>query len=309
MRSVSSDVMDLRPLHSMKGFFNGLVAVVLISLLSQSAFAKEAKVRVVAVITGGEMMGHLKDPSGLFFDEEKKRLYISDSGNKRLLSYSFNQEIRFHAEFTHKDLGTPIGIVKDKRGYFYTVDSEKGEVLFIDPAKEAVVPIDLEGVMPGRMTIDGKGRLYVVDRLKKRILVLDTDRKVEKEILLEDTDISGINDIRVYGEGRIYLLDTIDRRIYIINRKGDLLASFGSGDFLFPVSLAVSDKGSVYVADGHGGRIFVFNRDGDFQYTFSRKGARTGELYHPSYITVDREGRIYVIDGDRVQIFQEIMGR
>ena len=284
-----------------------LLGLYFILLPSAPAYG-QAKVKVVAVITGGDMIGSLKDPSGLFFDYGKKRLYISDSGNKRLLSFSFDSEVKFHAEFTHKDLGTPWGIVKDREGYFYTVDSESGKVLFVNPAEDVVEPIDLGEAMPGRIAIDGDGRLYVVDRLKKRLFVVGMDRKVEREIVL-DMNLSGINDLRVDGEGRIYLLDTIERRVHILSPEGRPLSSFSSGEFLFPTSIAVSDRGLIYITDGHRGRVLVFNMDGQIQYTFARKGAMVGELYHPSYIVVDRDGRIYVVDGNRIQIFQELVGR
>lgn len=35
---------------------------------------------------------------------------------------------------------------------------------------------------------------------------------------------------------------------------------------------------------------------------------KEGELSYPSYIFIDRAGRIYAIDGNRIQIFQEEKG-
>jgi len=48
---------------------------------------KEKAVRIVAVITKEELGGALSEPSAIFFDESKKRLYVSDALNNRLVSY------------------------------------------------------------------------------------------------------------------------------------------------------------------------------------------------------------------------------
>ncbi len=295
--------MNFKPFRVMKG----LLCSLLIGLFFfHPASAGEVKVKVIAVITGGQMIGHLKDPSGLFFDSRKKRLYISDGGNRRLLSFSIDSEVKFHAEFKNRAMGMPFGILKDGRGYFYTVDSETGKILFIDPARELVKPLEVDGIMPGRMAIDDKGRIYVVDRLKKRVIVIGPDGGIAREISLEGLGVSGITDIKVDGEERIYLLDTVERKVFVLNDRGDLLMDFGSKEMLFPTSIGISERGRIYVADGHGGRVLVFDKEGKFQYFFSRKGVMAGELYHPSYLVTDGKDRIFIIDGDRVQVFREV---
>ena len=75
-------------------------SVFCILLFATAAFpGGKGGVRTVAVITGDEIMGRLKQPSGLFFDEIKKRLYIADSGNGRLVS--FDSEFKYMAELTN----------------------------------------------------------------------------------------------------------------------------------------------------------------------------------------------------------------
>ncbi|MBI5598227.1 MAG: 6-bladed beta-propeller, partial [Deltaproteobacteria bacterium] len=117
------------------------------------------------------------------------------------------------------------------------------------------------------------------------------------------------NDLRVDGSGSVYAVDTVGRAVYVFDPSGALSSSFGAwsdeGVLFFPVSIAVNNKGDIYVLDSHRGRIEVFDRSGALEFTVSRKGVGVGEVYNPSYLFIDAAGRLYVIDGARVQVFQE----
>ena len=71
------------------------------------------------------------------------------------------------------------------------------------------------------------------------------------------------------------------------------------------MSLALDKNGLIYVADQHAGKIFVFDKKGNFQYTIAKPGVKTGELSSPSYIFIDKDGKLYIIDANRVQVFKE----
>jgi len=71
------------------------------------------------------------------------------------------------------------------------------------------------------------------------------------------------------------------------------------------VSLAIDKNGLIYVVDQHAGKVSVFDKKGSLQYTIAKPGVKEGELSNPSYIFIDREGRIYLIDGNRIQVFKE----
>src|SRR3989338_8638799 len=69
-------------------------------------------VKTIAIITGDEIMGRFNQPSGLFFDEVKKRLYVADSGNGRLVS--FDSEFKYLAELSNENIAIPVSLVRDK---------------------------------------------------------------------------------------------------------------------------------------------------------------------------------------------------
>lgn len=280
------------------------------------SFAEErAGVKTVAVINGDEVMGMLKQPSGLFFDEIKKRLYVADSGNNRLVS--FDSEFKYLAELSNENIAIPVSLVRDKQGRFFILDRGKADIVFIDLEKKIVksfpltgVPIGKEQFLPGRIAIDKADRLYIIDKLNKRLLVVEQTGVFVREITVKDKSFWGFTDVRVNDKGEVYAIDTLGGVVYVFDDKGAVISKFGSredkkGVFRFPVSLALDKNGLIYVADQHAGKIFVFDKKGNFQYTIAKPGVKTGELSSPSYIFIDKDGKLYIIDANRVQVFKE----
>ena len=292
--------------------FTGMVCL-LCSPAGLADAAEGAKVKVLASIAAGEALGSFNHPSGLFYDEIKKRLYVADSANKRIVS--LDSGFKYLAELTKKEIILPVGIVRDKKGFFSVVDADRSEVFRLDAAKELVEPILLTGIphgrylfSPGWIAIDKEDHLYIIDKLNKRVVSVDYTGVFIKSFTITGTDFFGFTDVRVDDEGYVYALDTIGRMVYVFDKKGDLVSSFGGrekGLFLFPVSIASGKNGLVYVIDRHAGKIMVFNRLGIFQYTISKKGSKEGELVAPSYIYIDESNRLYIIDGNRIQVFKE----
>lgn len=275
--------------------------------------SERVKIKILASISGDEASGRFKEPSGLFYDENKKRLYVADSVNRRIVS--LDSENKFLAELTKKEIVLPVGLVRDGKGLFYIVDADRGEVLRLDVAKEVVEPLQITGMpqgryifLPGRTALDRDDNIYIIDKLNKRIAIVNAAGEFVKALTVNAEDFYGFNDLRVDDDGYVYALDTIGRTVYVFDKKGGLVSSFGGrekGLFLFPVSIASGRSGLVYVVDRHAGKILVFNRSGGFQYAISKKGAKDGELSTPSYLWIDDSGRIYVIDGNRIQVFKE----
>ena len=292
--------------------FTGLICLFFYPAGYSSA-AQGVKVNMLSSIAADETLGRFNLPSALFYDENKKRLYVADSGNKRIVS--LDSEFKFLAELTKKEIILPVGIVRDEKGIFYLVDAGRSEVLRLDVAKELVEPLPLSGIpngrylfSPGKIALDREDNIYIVDKLNKRVIVVDAAGAFVRLLTVNAEDFHGITDVRVDDEGYAYALDTVGRMVYVFDNKGRFLSRFGgseSGLFLFPVSIASGRSGQVYVADRHAGKIMIFNRSGIFQYAIGKKGKKEGELSSPSYLWLDKSNRVYVIDGNRIQVFKE----
>ena len=52
----------------------------------------------------------------------------------------------------------------------------------------------------------------------------------------------------------------------------------------------------LYVADTRSHNIKAFDKDGKFLFTIGKRGSGDGEFNFPSYVAVDKNGRLYVTD-------------
>jgi len=288
--------------------------VVFCCLLIPVAGFSEEKVRHLTSITSGGEFGRLGVLGGLFYDEAKDRLYVTDASHNRILA--FDSDFKFISEFTGGEaLNWPTSLTRDSRGRFFVAQPSEGKVIVIDIAREDINPIDLSAIpsenriYPCNLAIDSFDNLYVADKANRRILIFDINLEFSKEIPVKNG--RGLKDVRVDSSGRVYTLSTIDGSVRIYSTGGKLLSKFGkrgtgSGEFRFPVSLAVDRKGLIYVLDQHMSKVLVFNKRGEFLFDFSHLGWREGRLHYPSYIFINRSERIFIIDrqNSRISIFE-----
>ena len=290
------------------------VLIFLIIIPATALCASKEPVKHLTSITGNSEIGRFGLLGGLFFDENKKRLYFTDTTNGRILA--FDADFKYISEFTGGGaLTSPTSIVKDSKGNFFVAEPGKGDVLAIDIGQKSIKPIDFSAVSganpiyPGNMAVDSKDQLYIVDKANQRILLFDSSLKFEREILVKES--RGLKDVKVDEMGRIYTLSAIDGSICVYNDQGNLLLRFGSrgadkGEFDFPTSLAIDRKGLIYVADQHKNQVLVFNNKGRFLYAFSQLGWREGRLHRPSFIYINSSDRIFIVDraNTRISVFE-----
>ena len=275
---------------------------------------QKARIKHLTSITGNKEIGRLGLLGGVFFDEEKQRLYVTDATNHRILS--FDSDFKYLSEFTGGGaLAHPTSIVKDSSGKFFVAEPTKGQVLLIDMARKSIEPVDFSGipsrnpVYPGNMAIDLADHLYVVDEANQRILVFHPKGQFQRQILVQGGQ--GLRDVKVDAAGRIYTVSPIDGCIRVYDPEGHLLLKFGKrgdgkAEFDFPASLAVDRKGLIYVVDRHRNQVLVFNKEGRFAFVFSQLGWREGRLHSPSFIFTNQAGQIFIVDREnaRVSVFE-----
>ena len=300
----------------MLGRINFVVSFLIFFLIipASALCAGKGKVKHLTSITRNAETGRLGLLSGLFFDENRKRLYVTDTTNKWILS--FDADFKYVSQFNAGGaLEAPTSLVRNSRGQFFVTEPTKGSVLFVDIRQKSVRPIDFSAVpqadliYPGNMALDSTNNLYIVDKANQRILVFDADLRFDRQVLVKDG--KGLSDVKVDSKGNIYTLDTIDGSIRVFDSQGNLLLTFGrkgkhKGEFDFPVSLAVHPRGLIYVVDQHKHKVLAFNKKGEFLLDFSQLGWREARLHYPSYIYVNKAGRIFIVDrgNRRISIFE-----
>jgi len=172
--------------------------------------------------------GNFKNPSGMVYDENRNRLYISDTKNHMVRVYDEN--------------GKPLFTI-GKKG------SDDGEFSY-----------------PSYLAIDKKGNLYVVDSFNYRIQIFDHEgRFIRKFGKLGDAtgSFSRPAGIGVDSEGHIYVVDTAFNNFQIFNEEGKLLLWVGQGggkpgEFSLPSGMYIDNKDMIYVSDTFNRRVQVF---------------------------------------------------
>ncbi|MCK4727364.1 MAG: NHL repeat-containing protein, partial [Desulfobacterales bacterium] len=276
--------------------------------------AGKERIKHLTSIVRDTETGRLGLLSGIFFDENRNRLYVTDTTNKRILA--FDHDLNFVSEFNAGGaLEAPTSLVRNSKGQFLVAEPTKRCVLFIDIRQRSVKPIDFSAVAeansiyPGSIAVDSADNLYIVDKANQRILVFDADLRFDRQVLVKSG--KGLSDVKIGLDGNIYALNTIDGSIRVFDSQGNPLLSFGKkgkeiGKFKFPIGLAVDRKGLIYVVDKHKHKVLAFNKRGEFLLEFSQLGWREGRLHYPSYIYVNKAGRIFIVDEGncRISIFE-----
>lgn len=202
------------------------------------------------VIGPGSALGQLNGPTGVALDDAGETIYVVDAGNQRIQRFARD--------------GSFIGVwgaETDPRLVLgFSTDLNQG-------ASDIVMGED--------------GLIYVADTWNHRLLVLDSNGQVVREIGQSGqvTDIENSPDpnlmtglffgprgVAVSGD-EIFVTDTGNERIQVFAPDGTFLRTFGGygsgpGQLVEPVGIAIGRDNNVYVADSGNARLSIFSKDG-----------------------------------------------
>ncbi len=240
-------------------------------------------------------------PVSLAIDADDN-LYVSDEATHRITVVTTNSEfVGAWGEQGDREgqLNGPSGIAFDPEGHLWVSDTLNHRVQRFTRDGESLATLGRFGSgegefnMPWGVAVDGLGDVYVVDWRNDRVQKLDS-------------------------EGRF---------IYQFGGSGN-----GQGEFNRPAGITVDGDGDVYVADLGNHRVQMFDREGRYLQQFTGDGtlSRSARQYilanakvlrlrymanlepeklllGPTSLTVDRQGRMVIIDGghSRVQVYQK----
>lgn len=152
-----------------------------------------------------------------------------------------------------------------------------------------------------------KGKIYISDRLHKKILIVDLVKNEFDHI--RDQGVGAIREpagIWVSNDDVKYLADMGRKQILVFDSNNEFLTVYGeTGQFEKPVNVAV-DGERIYVTDVAKNKILVVDKkSGKTIQEIGDVGREEGKFFKPSYITLDHEGNLYVTDSFnfRVQMF------
>ncbi|NVL90214.1 MAG: hypothetical protein HWN69_04350 [Desulfobacterales bacterium] len=290
--------------------------------------AVDTKITCLQVIREDYEGSQLSYPNKVLADPVKKEIYVTDSGNNRILVYT-------HDFYPLLSIGkpdgieVPVGLAVNPEGYLFiaqapTREQKKGRISVLNPCLRWKKDIFFNGFKgadnfhPTNIAITKEGRLYVTGTNYRGVVVLNKDGTFSH--LLTPTDKLGkgsetkatICDAEIDNQGNIYLLSEDMGRIYVYDRLEQFMFKFGqkggsSGKLSRPRGVAVDSRNNrVYVIDYMRHTAGVYSDDGRFLFEFGGMGWGKGWFQYPTDIAVDTFGNILVADtfNNRVQVLK-----
>ena len=136
---------------------------------------------------------------------------------------------------------------------------------------------------PSKIEVLNRQSVFVLDFNNRRVVMLNTNLKVTKQInfLTVGESLNNENAVDLFPfsftigpSGELFLLNQNDYKIYKLNIYGELETSFGGMDYgqgslEEPVDLSMNYQNYLFVSDTVHQKISVFDLYGTFQYTLS----------------------------------------
>ncbi len=160
---------------------------------------------------------------------------------------------------------------------------------------------------------DIQGNIYVVDRAGNMLVKYSPQGDSLRAVSgLGSDNLQFDEPVAVVARqgNDIYVADMNNHRVQRFNRELDYITTIYTRDdpdertrFGYPRDIAVTREGDLLVVDGENRRIARFNQIGRFVRTFGDNAAGAGRLTDPRLIEVDEENNSYVLDRDRLLMF------
>ena len=276
---------------------------------------------IIDTLLGSEGTVFFRKPMGLYYDNDKKRLIVSDTAKKTTFIIDKDNEsysalhIRGREAFVK-----PITPRLDSKGRLFVTDSAGQQVLMFSNGGRYIQHVfdDVKWVRPSGLAIDKKRkRIYISDTHKHRIQVFDEDSLKLIQTIGgtrggEEGEMNFPTHLAINRKnGDLIVTDTMNARVQIFDYKGRFKLTFGQfgdgpGFFARPKGIGVDSEDHIYVADAGFNNIQIFDYEGTMLMAFSGFGQGRGSMILPAGIYVDEDDLIYVSDSfnERVNIYE-----
>ena len=283
-------------------------------LLPMKSFSAEAvKFRYVQSVYFDDKGGGLKQPEGVA-SNEKSLLVVGDTGNDRLLQYTFqDKSLKAGGEIKIPQLSNPIRVQVNSKGEIFALDGKKRRILQLSPEGAFKGYVDPEGVpspstfVPRSFKIDRNNNIYILDVFTGRVLVLDSEGKYQRQIPFPK-DYGFFSDLSVDSKGTLLLIDCVKAMVFSAAKDSNNFSPLTKSlrEYLnFPTSITTDNRGLIYIVDENGGGIVILGQDGSYQGRQLSMGWNEGLVYYPSQMSINEKGEVFIADrgNSRVQIF------
>ncbi len=235
-----------------------------------------------ADLSGSAPSGHVNSANGLLSSWLSIESGIQESGAAMPAAGGYVQ------------LGRPVSVAA-WADYVYIADVGRQAILRYDMRREVFSVYHRMQITPATRIIAIAGEyLYVTDPLQSRILYLDRDGRLLREI--KDFNLKQpVAIAEDFSRGRILVADAFYNQILVFNKLGRLIQTLHPVDETAAPIAGLTDmvvvKEKIYLLDRLQRQIVVTDLDGRYLQTIGRN-----RLRQPVAIRVDQSGRIIVAD-------------
>ena len=289
-----------------------LLMLVMVCSMTVSAFAAEPfRMKYALTVYSDEKGNGFNQPEGVACTGDK--LIIADTGNGRLLEYSLVMgEPKGGKEIKLAQLPYPTRVLINSKGDIYVLDGRQRKIARLKPDGTFSQYVDLSAasgdisrpVVPVGIAIDESDTLYVLDEAGSRVIVVNNDGKIEREIPFPQK-YGFITDVAADSKGNLFLTDAVNAVIYSATKDATAFSALTPSlkeDLKFASNIATDNKGALFVSDQNSGGIVVIGRDGTFRNRLLTFGWREGMIRYPAQICIDPQEGLFVADRGNYRI-------
>jgi sugar lactone lactonase YvrE len=275
--------------------------------------AAPLKIKFVQSIYDDDKGTGLKYPEGVACTDEY--FIIADTGNDRLVKYTYQDKIVKAAEFD-MPVNAPIVAQVNSKGEIYALDERDRRILILNADGTEKGYLSPKGspvarkMVPRSFKIDRNDKIYILDIFEGVVLILDPAGNYLRHIPFPE-QFGFFSDLAVDKQGAVYLVDSTEAAVYSAAPDADqfLLLTKEMKEYVnFPTHIALDGNGIIYLVDKNGGNLVLIGRDGSFLGHKFGYGWRESEFYYPAQICISQGGNIFVADSNnsRVQMFTAV---
>lgn len=267
----------------------------------------------ISIAKRGHLSSMFNRPTGVAIDEEQNQIFVVDSGNHRIQTYSM--ECEFIHEFDSKRLKDPYGIAIHHNN-LYVTDIGLHSVLKYDCTS---TPTFVKLISDSGPTQNGlrkphgiavntyTGDVYVTDAKNNSVVVYSSD--LEFKHTFGSDFLRHPVDVKIHGDN-VYVLDNNKPCMHVFNMSGspcqDIYFLNGSTPIETPLFFNIDCAGNFLVSNWRQDAVNIVRSEGDVKYTIESNAESGSVLKTPRGVAVTRSGRVVIVSDtpkNWIQIF------
>lgn len=248
----------------------------------------------------------------------KGRVYVGDTVSRSVWMLDpVNGRSKEIGKVDPGGLLKPLGMRMDGKGNLYVMDGTKKWVTVYDQDGNYLRNIGGPDFFdqPSAVAVNAEGtRVFALDTGSAqgkpefhRVQVFDAQSGKHLFSIgqrgIKDGEFNLARDAAIGVDGLLYVVDGGNFRVQVFDQDGKFIRAFGSvgrrlGQFARPKGIGIDQENNLYISDASHANFQIFDKEGQLLMFVGTRGKETERAKYllPAMITVDEDGRIYMVD-------------